>query len=89
MSKSMDEDMTVMIEPQLNLNEKKTYFVDSEKVIPNFEQKYPNPISVFAFDNATSYVAYAPDALIAHHINPNPSDKKKFKDGFKSDGGIQ
>ncbi|CAB4492243.1 unnamed protein product [Rhizophagus irregularis] len=60
-----------------------------KKAIPIFEQKYPDSIGVFAFDNATSHAAYAPDALIVHHMNLNPDGKKKFKNGFKSDGEIQ
>ena len=60
-----------------------------EKAIPIFEQKYPDAIGVFAFDNATSHAAYASDALIAHHMNLHPGGKRKFKNGIKSNGEIQ
>ncbi|CAG8680347.1 10766_t:CDS:2, partial [Cetraspora pellucida] len=46
------------------------------KAIPIFETKFPNAITIFAFDNSTSHVGYAKDALLAERINLGPGRKQ-------------
>ncbi|CAI2193677.1 5333_t:CDS:1, partial [Funneliformis geosporum] len=61
----------------------------TEKAIPIFEELHPDDISVFAFDNATSHVAYAEDAedaLITSRMNLKPGGKGKFKDRLMPNG---
>ena len=40
-----------------------------------FEVKYPNCISIFAFDNSTNHRAMAKDALNVNNMNVNPGGK--------------
>jgi hypothetical protein len=47
-----------------------------DKVIPIFEERFPDAIGVFAFDNATSHAAFAPDALVAKRMNLGPKGKQ-------------
>lgn len=42
------------------------------KAIPIFEAKFPNAITVFAFDNSTNHAAYAKDILVASRMNLGP-----------------
>src|SRR6266480_2564351 len=44
--------------------------------IPIFETKYPNSISIFAFDNSTNHEAITKDALNVNKINVNPGGKQ-------------
>ncbi|CAG8622635.1 2142_t:CDS:2, partial [Cetraspora pellucida] len=46
------------------------------KVIPIFEERFPGAVAVFAFDNATSYAAFAPDALVAKRMNKGSKGKQ-------------
>jgi hypothetical protein len=38
-------------------------------VVPIFERRFPNARALFAFDNATSHVTFAADALRAKQMN--------------------
>ncbi len=46
-----------------------------EKVVPIFECHFPNAQAFFAFDNATSHVAFTADTLQAKHMNLGRRDK--------------
>lgn len=49
--------------------------------IPIFEVTHPETIAIFAFDNFTSHGAFSSDALIASHMNVEPSGKQpKLRD---------
>lgn len=53
----------------------------NECATPVFEVTHPNAIGIFAFDNSTSHAAFAPDALVASHMNVNPRGKQsKMRD---------
>ncbi|CAG8793516.1 20039_t:CDS:1, partial [Cetraspora pellucida] len=47
-----------------------------DKAIPIFKMKFPNAITVFAFDNSTSYARYAKNALLAERMNLGPGKKQ-------------
>lgn len=48
-----------------------------------FELLFPGCQALFAFDNATSHCAYAPDALVASKMRLNSGGKQpKLRDGF-------
>ncbi|RGB23939.1 hypothetical protein C1646_773791 [Rhizophagus diaphanus] len=44
--------------------------------IPIFEVKYPNCISIFAFDNSTNHGAMVKDVLNVNNMNVNPGEKQ-------------
>ena len=45
------------------------------RAIDIFERTHPDAIGIFAFDNATSYTAFVPDALVANKMNKAPGGK--------------
>ena len=50
---------------------------------------HPGEIGIFAFNNATSYAAYAKNVLIASKINLKSGDKEKFRNGIMLNRSIQ
>jgi hypothetical protein len=47
-----------------------------EKVVPIFERRFSNAQALFAFDNATSHIVFAADALQAKHMNLGHDSKQ-------------
>ncbi|CAG8642887.1 17739_t:CDS:2, partial [Racocetra persica] len=47
-----------------------------DKVIPIFKEQFPGAVAVFAFNNATSHAAFAPDALVAKRMNKRSKGKQ-------------
>jgi hypothetical protein len=47
-----------------------------EKAVPIFKRCFPNVQALFAFDNATSHIAFTSDALRAKQMNLGRSDRQ-------------
>jgi hypothetical protein len=64
--------------------------LQTERAIDIFESSFPFARAVFYFDNSANHAAFAPDALVATHLNVRPGGAQpKLRDGWFMKDGVK